>query len=278
MSAARTTTRRSYRQACPVAHALDVVGERWTLLIVRDLVFGPLRFTDLRDGLPGLAPNLLADRLQFLVERGLVQQVELPPPAARTVYELTARGRELGPVVHELSRFGVADWDDPDEAPPPPRLVRGALLALLAPETLDRSGWSARVVLMGAAEDPATAATATDNRGQGPEEGTPEDVVLEVLVAPARTGVRALERLRVRVADSAPADQAAGLGPGTPSPVIPGDRDAGPADVDVCASLGTLLALRRHELTRVEAEEAGRLAVTGTATAVDRWARLAGWT
>ncbi|MCB1029329.1 MAG: helix-turn-helix transcriptional regulator, partial [Microthrixaceae bacterium] len=62
--------RRSYQQACPVAHALDLVGERWTLLIVRDLVFGPLRFSDLRDGLPGLAPNLLSDRLRFLVDQG----------------------------------------------------------------------------------------------------------------------------------------------------------------------------------------------------------------
>lgn len=142
-------TRRSYDQACPVAHALDVVGERWTLLIVRDLIFGPLRFTDLRDGLPGLAPNLLSERLRWLTDRGLVEQVELPPPAARTVYSLTARGRELGPVVHELARFGVADWPDPDADPPPPRLMRGALLSLMSPEDLGAVGFSSRLSLPG---------------------------------------------------------------------------------------------------------------------------------
>lgn len=139
--------RRSYDQACPVAHALDVVGERWTLLLVRDLMFGPLRFTDLRDGLPGLAPNLLTERLRLLVDHGLVEQVELPPPAARRVYALTARGRGLAPVVHELARFGVADWSDPDRDPPPPRLVRGALLALMSPEELGADVWSAVVEL-----------------------------------------------------------------------------------------------------------------------------------
>lgn len=146
MSTARST-RRSYDQACPVAHALDLVGERWTLLIVRDLLFGPLRFTDLRDGLAGLAPNLLSDRLRRLTERGLVEQAELPPPAARTVYVLTPRGRELGPVIHELARFGVAEWGDPDEDPPPERLVRGALLALMAPERLGPAAWTALIRL-----------------------------------------------------------------------------------------------------------------------------------
>ena len=139
--------RRTYDQACPVAHALDVVGERWTLLIVRDLLFGPLRFSDLRDGLPGLAPNLLTDRLRFLVGTGLVERVEDPPPPRRTVYRLTERGRELGPVVHELSRFGIAEWGDPDRAPPPPHLLRGAVLSLMAPERLDGAGWRARLRL-----------------------------------------------------------------------------------------------------------------------------------
>lgn len=142
MAASRSTPR-SYDQACPVAHALDLVGERWTLLIVRDLLFGPLRFTDLRDGLPGLAPNLLSDRLRRLTAAGLIEQAELPPPAARTVYVLTPRGRELGPVIHELARFGVEQWEDPDQRPPPARLVRGALLALMAPERLGPPTWTA---------------------------------------------------------------------------------------------------------------------------------------
>jgi DNA-binding HxlR family transcriptional regulator len=90
------SARRTYGQPCPVAAALDVVGERWTLLIVRDLMFGALRFSDLRDGLSGLAPNLLSERLKMLVAHGIVEQVELPPPAARTVYALTV---------------GVGSWD-----------------------------------------------------------------------------------------------------------------------------------------------------------------------
>ncbi|MEZ5381556.1 MAG: helix-turn-helix domain-containing protein [Microthrixaceae bacterium] len=138
--------RRSYRQPCPVAHALDIVGERWTLLIVRDLMFGPLRFTDLRAGLPGLAPNLLSDRLQFLVDRGILEQIEMSNPT-RVAYALTQRGRQLSPVVHELARFGVAEWADPDDDPPPPRLERGALLSLMSPERLGPSGWTALLVL-----------------------------------------------------------------------------------------------------------------------------------
>ena len=76
---------RSYDQYCPIAVALDALGDRWTLLILRELTIGERRFTDLRTALPGIAPNLLADRLRDLQERGLVEQRELPPPAARAV-------------------------------------------------------------------------------------------------------------------------------------------------------------------------------------------------
>jgi DNA-binding HxlR family transcriptional regulator len=147
MASTTSTERRTYGQPCPVAHTLDVVGERWTLLIVRDLMFGPLRFTDLRDGLPGLAPNLLSERLRWLVDRGIAEKVELPPPAARTVYALTSRGRELAPVVHGLARFGVGEWENPDVEPPPRRLLRGALLALMNPERLGAATWSAVIEL-----------------------------------------------------------------------------------------------------------------------------------
>ena len=98
---------RSYAQFCPVARALDVVGERWALLIVRELLIRPCRFTDLRDGLPGIASNLLADRLRHLEEAGVVERAELPPPAASTVYRVTERGRALGPVVVELAVWGA---------------------------------------------------------------------------------------------------------------------------------------------------------------------------
>ena len=106
---------RSYDQYCPIAAALDVVGDRWTLLIMRELTTGDRRFTDLRAALPGIAPNLLADRLRELQADGLVEQRELPPPAARTVYAATAAGREVVPVLRSLARFGVARLGPPGD-------------------------------------------------------------------------------------------------------------------------------------------------------------------
>ena len=99
--------RRSYEQFCTLATALDVVGERWTLLIIRELMLGPRRFTDLLDGLPGIGRNLLSARLRHLEEEGLVRRDRLPPPAASQVYELTEDGRGLGPALAELGRWGV---------------------------------------------------------------------------------------------------------------------------------------------------------------------------
>jgi len=99
---------RSYDQYCAVARALDLVGDRWTLLIVRELLLrGQSRYTDLRHGLPGIATNLLADRLRELEEAGLVRRVDAPPPVATTVFELTDRGRELRPVLEALGRWGA---------------------------------------------------------------------------------------------------------------------------------------------------------------------------
>ena len=99
--------RRSYEQFCSLATALDVVGERWTLLLIRELLLGPRRFTDLLDGLPGIGRNLLAERLRHLEDEGLVARGSLPPPAASQVYELTDEGRKLGPALAELGRWGV---------------------------------------------------------------------------------------------------------------------------------------------------------------------------
>jgi len=99
---------RSYNQFCAVAKSLDVVGERWTLLIVRELLLrGPSRYTDLRNGLPGIATNLLADRLQELEKAGVVAREDAPPPIATTLFSLTNRGRELASVVRELGRWGL---------------------------------------------------------------------------------------------------------------------------------------------------------------------------
>lgn len=105
--------RRTYSQYCPAAKALDVVGERWTLLIVRNLALGPQRYTDLLDGLPGLSPNVLAERLKHLEASGILVKRQLPPPAASTVYELTAQGVGLTDVVLSLARWGHQFMDAP---------------------------------------------------------------------------------------------------------------------------------------------------------------------
>jgi DNA-binding HxlR family transcriptional regulator len=97
---------KSYAQYCGVARALDVLGERWTLLIVRDLAMGPRRYTDLREGLPGIATDLLTARLRTLEGAGFVARRELPRPAPAVVYELTDAGRELVPVIRALAEIG----------------------------------------------------------------------------------------------------------------------------------------------------------------------------
>lgn len=106
--------KRSYTDACGIARALDVLGERWALMVVRELMLGPKRFTDIRAGLPGVSPDVLAQRLRGLEEAGVISRRELPPPAASTVYELTPRGHAIEPVLIELGRWGGAN------APPPP--------------------------------------------------------------------------------------------------------------------------------------------------------------
>jgi DNA-binding HxlR family transcriptional regulator len=102
-----SVTSRSYDQFCGVARALDLVGERWALLVVRDLVLGPKRFTDLRRGLPGIGTNVLAARLKELERGGVVARRTLPPPAASTVYELTEYGRSLEGPLLALGRWGA---------------------------------------------------------------------------------------------------------------------------------------------------------------------------
>jgi len=98
---------RSYQQYCPLARALDFVGDRWTLLILRELFFAPKRFTDLQTRLDGIAPNLLSRRLKELEARGLVERRRLAPPAAATVYEATDTARELRAAMLELSKWGI---------------------------------------------------------------------------------------------------------------------------------------------------------------------------
>jgi DNA-binding HxlR family transcriptional regulator len=100
-------TKRSYGEACRFAHALDLVGERWALLVVRELLLGPKRFTDLRAGLPHASSNILSERLRDLEQGGVIQRRKLPPPAASSVYELTEWGRELEPIVTKLGAWGA---------------------------------------------------------------------------------------------------------------------------------------------------------------------------
>jgi DNA-binding HxlR family transcriptional regulator len=102
------TRTRTYGDPCGIARALDVVGERWALLVVRELLLGPKRFTDLRAGLPNLSPDVLSQRLRELEADGVVTRRRLPPPAGSKVYELTERGRELEPVILALGRWGTS--------------------------------------------------------------------------------------------------------------------------------------------------------------------------
>ena len=103
-----------YGQYCPVAHALDQVGDRWELLIVRELMLGQRRYTDLADALPGIGSNILTSRLRDLEAAGIVRKTKLPPPWAVTVYELTARGRELDAVLRSLAQWGARSLGAPD--------------------------------------------------------------------------------------------------------------------------------------------------------------------
>ncbi|MDL5204586.1 helix-turn-helix domain-containing protein [Streptomyces sp. ALI-76-A] len=100
--------RRSYDQYCSAARALDVVGDRWTLLIVRELLGGPRRYTDLHADLPGVSTDVLASRLKDMERDGLTTRRRLPPPGAAYVYELTARGGQLLPVLQALGHWGQA--------------------------------------------------------------------------------------------------------------------------------------------------------------------------
>jgi DNA-binding HxlR family transcriptional regulator len=102
-----------YDQYCPVAHALDLVGERWALLVVRELMHGPKRYTDLAESLPGIGTNILAGRLRDLEASGVVAKRTLPPPAASRVYELTDYGRALKPVMRELALWGARSLGPP---------------------------------------------------------------------------------------------------------------------------------------------------------------------
>jgi DNA-binding HxlR family transcriptional regulator len=160
-----------YDQYCPVCHALGLVGERWSLLIVRELLRGPKRYTDLVAGLPGIGTNILAARLRELEQGGILRKRKLPPPAASTVYELTEYGAELEEALYALARWGARSLGPPGPKEEfYPEWGLNAFPALLDPEAargisetwvlrVDREAYTARFedgrlqVELGAAEN-----------------------------------------------------------------------------------------------------------------------------
>ena len=110
-------TMRTYGDGCGIAHALDLLGERWALLVVRELLLGPKRYTDLREGLPNVSPNVLAQRLRELEQAAIVQRRKLSPPAASWIYELTDWGRDLKPIMLSIGAWAVRSPAFSREAP-----------------------------------------------------------------------------------------------------------------------------------------------------------------
>ena len=128
--ATQPATPRSYAQLCGIATALDVIGDRWALLVIRDLLLGPLRFGDLAEGLPGIGTNTLTARLKDLEASGVITRRLLPLPERGTVYELTPYGRELEPLLMALGRWGTRSmWRLPPDVASRSRWLVAAMLA-----------------------------------------------------------------------------------------------------------------------------------------------------
>jgi DNA-binding HxlR family transcriptional regulator len=140
---------RAYGQFCPVACALDVIGDRWTLLVLRELTFGPQRFTDLRRTLVGIPPRLLVERLDTLREQGLVERREVEGAPARHVYALTAEGEDIREPLRALSRFGVRYLPEQAPAGVRPRAALSALLLAYTAPVPEAAGERWRIVLEG---------------------------------------------------------------------------------------------------------------------------------
>ncbi len=161
-----------YNQYCPVAHALEFIGERWSLLVVRELLHGPLRYSDLRDRLEGCSTNVLATRLRDLEAAGVVGRRRLPPPAASAVYELTSDGDMLAPVIAALAQWGARTLGPPPAgfAAPPgwlEKALRTAVVAFAPRERVafsiddERASLDAGVVVPGLSEDADAIVTGT---------------------------------------------------------------------------------------------------------------------
>jgi DNA-binding HxlR family transcriptional regulator len=140
---------RAYDQYCPVACALDVIGDRWTLLVLRELTFGPQRFTDLRRTLVGIPPRLLVERLETLQEQGLVERREVPDAPARHVYALTPAGEDIREPMRALSRFGARYLPEQTPTGVRPRAALSALLLAYTAPVPEAAGARWRIVLEG---------------------------------------------------------------------------------------------------------------------------------
>src|SRR3954462_11523784 len=162
---------RSYAEYCAMAKSLDVVGDRWTLLIVRELALrGACRYTDLRNGLPGIATNLLADRLRDLERAGVVEREDAPAPIAATLFRLTPRGEQLRPVLDDLMRWGIplmAEQDDGDAVRS--HWVAGAIELML----VDRRPKAARptTLELRTGDEPIVVEAARGAAGRGADRG-----------------------------------------------------------------------------------------------------------
>ncbi|HXV95631.1 MAG TPA: winged helix-turn-helix transcriptional regulator [Gaiellaceae bacterium] len=170
-------TDRTYGQYCGLARALDLVGERWALLVVRELLLGPRRFTDLLAGLPGVSTNILATRLRQLERAGVVARRTLPPPAASSVYELTGYGRALEPAVAALGRWGAASLGE--RQPDQPLRSHWLVLALKAFFHGDRAAGPDRVYEVRLRESAFRLVVAGDELEIAPGPAAEADLVLE---------------------------------------------------------------------------------------------------
>ncbi len=194
-----TAGRRTYGQACPIAHALDMIGERWALLVVRELRLGPRRYADLRDALPGIGPSVLAQRLRDLMRIGVLEQRTLPPPAASRVYELTEWGAELEPVFAALRTWGMRSPVVPLEGDISADTVLLGLRAYFVP----RSGpaWSAtyRIRLgrdlyhVGVTDGELAAVSRGDHPGQADAEVDTDHLTLQSVLSRRRSLAAAID-------------------------------------------------------------------------------------
>jgi DNA-binding HxlR family transcriptional regulator len=173
-----------HTQYCPIARTLDLLGDRWSILILRELVLGAPRFSDLRRNLPGISPTLLTERLQTLTAHGLVTTRALPRPGGRTVYTLTERGREALPILRAMSRFGMSLLPSPRRVARirPAMAAQSAVAAYYDREAAAGIDERYRLVLDGETFELASA------RGARPAEDDEPDLIL---TGPARTVIAA---------------------------------------------------------------------------------------